>query len=82
MASQPGSKTNSSFQNYPTSSASRKRKRGICAVLQDVTNQQLETAEKRSSMEKAKSSIQKILTTTDFAPRGNPTLGTDVRYKK
>ena len=82
MASQPGSKTNSSFQNYPTSSASRKRKCGICAVLQDVTNQQLETAEKRSSMEKAKSSIQKILTTTDFAPRGNPTLGTDVRYKK
>ena len=33
-------------------------------------------------MEKAKSSIQKILTTTDFAPRENPTLGTDVRYKK
>ena len=83
MASQSpvGSKTNSSFQNYTISNASRKRKRGICVILQDSSNIQLET-ETRGAMEKAKSSINKMFTTTDFAPRGNATLGNDVRYNK
>ena len=83
MASQSpvGSKTNSSFQNYTISNASKKRKRGICVILQDSSNIQLET-ETRGAMEKAKSSINKMFTTTDFAPRGNATLGNDVRYNK
>ena len=33
-------------------------------------------------MEKANKSIHKILTTTDYAPRGNPALGNEVKYKK
>ena len=50
-------------------------------ILQDSSNIQLET-ETRGAMEKAKSSINKMFTTTDFAPRGNATLGNDVRYNK
>lgn len=71
-ASQSESYQNSSFQNYTSSSnlslePSRKRRRGISAVLQDHTNVPLET---RRSKVKATTSIQEIV--RPLAPRGNP----------
>ena len=70
---------NSSFQNYPNSSSSnRSRKRGISTVLQDCTNQPLP---KRKSKAKAETSLHELLTTSEYAPRGNPIAGSTARHQ-
>lgn len=72
---------NSSFQNYPSSSrpVNRPRKRGISTVLQDCTNQPLQ---KRSSKVKAEASLHEMLTTSEYAPRGNPVAGSTARHQQ
>ena len=79
--SQSESYPNSSFQNYTSSSnpsqPSRKRKRGISAVLQDHTNVPLET---RRSKANATTSIQDIV--RPLAPRGNPPAGATAKHSR
>ena len=76
--SQSESYPNSSFQNYTTSSQpSRKRKRGISAVLQDHTNVSLET---RRSKANAATSIQDIV--RPLAPRGNRQVANTAKYSR
>ena len=73
---------NSSFQNYPSSSSSsttvvkRSRKRGMSTVLEDRTNQPLP---KRSSKVKAESSLHEMVTTSEYAARGDAAAGFPAR---
>ena len=75
--------TNSSFQNYSSSSIpsslepSRRRKRGISTVLQDCTNQ---PPLRRESKAKAKTAIRQMVTKTEYAPRGNPAAGAAAKH--
>ena len=68
--------TTGSFQNQPdaTVAAPLKRKHGMSALLQDVTN--LEDSDCRTARHKAKSALQSL--TTSAASRGNPIKGAKV----
>lgn len=77
-----GTATTGSSQNQPDAAISvppLKRKRGMSALQQDVTNSQ--DSDSRPAKQKAKTAktaIQSMATTS--APRGNPTKGAKVRY--
>ena len=69
--------TTGSFQNQPAAAVAApplKRKRGMSALLQDVTN--LEDCDCRTARHKAKSALQSL--TTSAASRGNPIKGAKV----
>ena len=73
--------TTGSFQNQPDAAVAApplKRKRGMSALLQDVTN--LEDSDCRTARHKAKSALQSL--TTSAASRGNPIKGAKARHSE
>ena len=76
--------TNSSFQNYSTAdaaagpTASGTRKRGITALLQDVSNL-VDQPRSRSAGQKARRTLQKQATLC--APQGNPAQGAATKHR-